>query len=180
MRSNGILRSLIECTAPNVLGWLEDGCVLVALPTLHGHCPNFGRSYPALGMAWSSYDKKATLVQKLRSAVAHSDGNHVDIGDASPTRQSEPSEVQFLREEVRRLQETIARIKGTSGSSTENCHGSYCQQNFNAIQRAIWMIWPQVRPENCLINDFIKLPCCVRFLTWTQCWTYINTLEDIW
>ena len=61
---------------------------------------------------------------KLRSAVAPSDGNHVDVGDASPTRQSEPSaqpastELQFLREEVRRLQETIARIKGTSGSSS--------------------------------------------------------------
>ena len=76
------------------------------------------------GMAWSSYDKKATLVRKLRSAVAPSDGSHIDVGDASPTRQSGPSvqpattEVEFLRGEVRRLQETIARIEGASASSS--------------------------------------------------------------
>ena len=45
------------------------------------------------GMAWSSYDKKAILVRNLRSAVPPSDGyyiDHVDAGDASPTRQYDP------------------------------------------------------------------------------------------
>ena len=40
----------------------------------------------------------------------------------------------------------------------------YCPKIFTAIQRAIWMIWPQARPGNCAVIVKSQLVCCMGSL----------------